>query len=130
MRVSSRAPRPAREADTPWLPWAATSSYSEGTRTKVRRHAARAGNRLGTCQISRRQLLRALLLCARGCMVSEQGCRAWCHQGPVVTHGAVQPFLRWHRVSQRAYHEEHVHNVVIESRMVHRWCRVEDRIGM
>ena len=58
------------------------------------------------------------------------GGRAWCHQGLVVTQGAVQPFLRWHRVSQRAHHEEHVHNVVIESLMVHRGCRVEDRIGM
>jgi hypothetical protein len=73
MRLSSRAPRPARDACTPWLPWAATSSYSEGTRTKVRRHAARAGHRLGICQRLRRQLLRALLLCARGRMVSIGG---------------------------------------------------------
>jgi hypothetical protein len=61
MRLSSRALLPARETDTPWLPWAATSSYSEGT-WAVRRHAARAGHRLGTCQILRLQLFRTLLL--------------------------------------------------------------------
>ena len=73
MRLSSRAPLPAREKDTPWLPWAVTSSYSEGTRTQVRRHAALAGHRLGACQMCRRRLLRALLVCARGRMVSSGG---------------------------------------------------------
>ena len=60
----------------------------------------------------------------------ERGCRAWWHPGLVVTHGAAQPFLRWHHESQRSHHDDHVHNVVIESRMVHRGCRVEVRIGM
>ena len=80
MLVSSRAPRPAGDPDTPWLPWAAISSYSEGT--MVRRHAAHAGHRLGACQRLRRQLLRVLLLCARGRMVSSGsavlgGTRVW-----------------------------------------------------
>ena len=82
MRISSRDPLPAGETDTPWLSWAATSSFSEGTRTQVRRHAALAGHRLGSCQISHRRFLRALLLCARGCMVSSgctvhDGTRVW-----------------------------------------------------
>ena len=73
MRISSWDPLPARETDTPWLSWAATSSFSEGTRTQVRRNDALAVNRLGSCQISRRRLFRALLLYARGCMLSIGG---------------------------------------------------------
>ena len=73
MRLSSRAPLPARETDTPWLSWAATSSFSEGTRAQVRRHAALAGHRLGSCQRLRRQLRRALLLCARAVAWSRAG---------------------------------------------------------
>ena len=73
MRISIRGPLPARESNTPWLSWAATSSFSEvETRAQVRRHAALSGHRLGTCQISHRRLFR-LLLCARGCMVSSGG---------------------------------------------------------
>ena len=41
--------------------------------TQVRRHAALAGHRLGSCQISRQRLHRVLLLCARGRMVSSGG---------------------------------------------------------
>ena len=70
MWISSRAPRPARDPHTPWLPWAAASSYS-GEGSQVRRHAALAGHRLGACQMLHRRLLRALLLCARGRMVSS-----------------------------------------------------------
>jgi len=66
MRLSSRASRPARDTNTPWLLWVATSSYSEERfQTGVSRHAALAGHRLGACQIWRRQLHRALLCCAR-----------------------------------------------------------------
>ena len=39
MQLASRAPRPARVRDTPWSPWATTSSYSEGGRAQVRMHA-------------------------------------------------------------------------------------------
>ena len=76
MRLSSRAPLPARDPHTPWLQWAATSSYSEaffGRVFLVRRHAALAGHHLGAYQRLRWQLFRALLLCARGRMVSSGG---------------------------------------------------------
>ena len=79
MRVSSRAPRPARDTNTPWRPWAATSSFSEGTRTKVRRHAARAGHRLGSCQIPIRRLLRAPVRARPHGL--DRGCSACRHQG-------------------------------------------------
>ena len=81
MGLWSRAPRPARDMSTAWWPWVPTSMYSEGTH-QVRRHAALAGHRLGAWQILHRQVLRALLLCARGRILSGGGAgpddtRAW-----------------------------------------------------
>ena len=70
MALSSRAPHPAREPLTAWCLWAATSSFLEDARKMVRRHAALAGHRLGAWQILHRHVLRALLLCARGFILS------------------------------------------------------------
>ena len=81
MGLWSRAPRPARDMGTAWWPLAPSSMYSEGPH-QVRKHAAFAGHRLGAWQILHRQVLRALLLCARGRILSDGGAgpgdtRAW-----------------------------------------------------
>ena len=103
MCLASLAPRPVRDTDTPWQPWAATTSYSEDrqTRAQVRRDAALAGHRLSACQISRRQLLRALLLCGRGHMVSSGGGGTRVVFGGDTRVGTAA--LSWHRESQRAH---------------------------
>jgi hypothetical protein len=110
MRLSSRVPLPARDTDTPWRPWAATCSFSEGGRTQVRRHAVLAGHRLGSCQISHRRLFRALLLC---CVCAAAWCRAGvpCLSVPGSGGDTVSQYLYPVTVSRTGHTNEHVHNV-------------------
>ena len=60
----------------------------------------------------------------------ERGCCAWRHPGLVVKHGAAQQLYAGTVCSSGHTLMSMCIMSHIESRMVHRGCRVEDRIGM
>ena len=129
MGLSSRAFRPARDPDTPWWPWAASCTSSEGTRIQVRRHAALAGHRLGAYQILHRHVLRAITPAVRTRPDSlGRGWWAWRHQG-LVTRGEAQPLYAG-RMSRSGHTDGHVHNVASRATQCAQGLRVEDGVAM
>jgi hypothetical protein len=110
MRIASLAPRPVGDTTKAWLSWAATSMYSEGPRTQVRRHCACWPPSGVMSDIASTIAPRAAAVRVRPHGGERVYC-SWRHQGLVVTRGAAQQLYAG-TVSRSGHTtDEHVHNV-------------------